>query len=123
MADQIYFGEGLISDCCPAAIYQGIAWEGYVLLSSTTSPVELSEIFSDNLINQSGTISSFTFILPVNPYDGQESTLTFNSVASNLTIDGNGRTVIGGAIAGPTSIGTRYTFKYYSAILSWLRII
>lgn len=123
MADQIYFSDGADVPCCPSAIYQGIAWEGYSLFTSTTSPIELSEGFSDNLIFQSGTINPFTFKLPPNPYDGQEASLTFNSVAQNITIDGNGRTIVGGSIAGPTSIGTRLTFKYYSAISSWLRIL
>lgn len=121
MADQIYFSEGADIPCCPSAIYQGIMWQGYSLLTSTTSPVELSEGFSDNLINQSGSVDPFTFILPPNPYDGQESSLTFNSAASNVTIDGNGRSVVNGMIAS-VSIGDRLTFKYYADVNSWIRI-
>ena len=121
MADQIYFSDGIKLPCCPSANYQGIVWEGYDLFTSTASPIYLSEGFTDNLINQSGSIDPFTFILPPNPYDGQESSLTFNSAATNITIDGNGRTVINGVIAS-VSIGQRLTFKYYADVNSWIKI-
>lgn len=123
MADQIYFGEGAVLSCCPLTDLQGILWQGYEFFSSTTSPIMLSQTQSDNLISQGTSVNGFTFILPIDPLDGQISSLTFNNAVQNITINGNGKTVIGGTISGPTSIGTRYTFKYYSEISAWLRIL
>jgi hypothetical protein len=118
MADVIYFGEGIALPCC-ANDNENTA---YFYLSSTTSPLNLSEGISDNFINQGGTQSSFTFKLPPLPIDGQIVTLTFNNAVTTLTIDGNGHSIVG---SNPTSasVGNRFSFKYYEKISSWFRIV
>lgn len=117
MADVIYFNDGIKVPCCPTDNELG----AYVYVSSTTSPIELSEGISDNFIDQGSTQSTFTFILPLYPIDGQIVTLTFNNAVTTLTINGNGRTILGTT---PTSasVGSRYSFKYYKKINSWFRI-
>lgn len=117
MAEVVYFNDGIKLTCC-ANDNESTA---YVYLSSTTSPISLSEGISDNFIDQGATQASFTFILPLYPIDGQIVTLTFNNAVTSLTIDGNGRTILG---TNPTSsaVGDRFSFKYYKKIDAWFRI-
>lgn len=111
----VYFGQGISLPCCPSE--ESI--EGYYLLSSTTSPLTLSTSQIDNLISQGGTQTNFTFNLPSNPYNGQITTLTFNNAVTNLTINGNGKT-INGTVPSSAAIGTRISFKYYRSIDVWI---
>lgn len=117
MADFVYFNDGIQLPCCA----NDNETTAYNYLSSTTSPIDLSEGIVDNFINQGGTQSTFTFKLPANPIDGQVSTLTFNNAVTTLTISGNGHTILG---TNPTSaaVGSVYSFKFYGKIDSWFRI-
>lgn len=115
MADVLYFNDGIVLPCCPTEDAIG----DYSLLSSTTSPADLSSHKADNLISQGGTQASFTFNLPYPPFNGQISNLTFNNAITTLTIDGGGKT-INGVIPGNAAIGDRIYFKFYSIIDAWI---
>lgn len=115
MADVIYFGDGVVLDCCPGEE----AVQDYSLLSSTTSPANVSTSQADNLISQGGTQATFTFNLPSSPYDGQVSILTFNNAVTTLTINGNGKS-INGTVPASASIGTKIHFKFYQIINAWI---
>jgi len=94
--------------------------EQYNTVTSTTSPVTLSNTVSDNLINQGGTQATFTLNMPANPTDGQVCTITYNNAITTLTIDGNGETIVGSAVI--TGVpGSQRKFKFYAGI-GWIKI-
>jgi len=94
--------------------------EAYNEVTSTTSPVTLSSIYPDNLINQGGTQATFTLNLPASPLDGQICTITYNNAISVLTVDGNGETIVGSAVT--TGVpGSQRKFKFYAGI-GWIKL-
>ena len=94
---------------------------GYSVITSTSSPVTLTNTNVDNLINQGGTQATFTFNLPATPVDGQRCQLTFNNIVTTLTISGNS-TTLGGTAATTAAVGTRLEYKYYATGTTWLRV-
>lgn len=97
------------------------AYLGYSVITSTTSPVTLTNTNVDNFINQGGTQATFTFNLPATPVDGQRCQLTFNNIVTTLTIAGNS-TTLGGTAATAAAVGTRLEYKYYATGTKWLRV-
>ena len=95
--------------------------EGYTTITSTSSPVTLTNANVDNFINQGGTQATFTFNLPATPIDGQRCFLSFNNIVTTLTISGNS-TTLGGTAATAAAVGTRLEYKYYAAGTKWLRV-
>jgi len=94
--------------------------EKYYTLTSTSSPQTLSNDFSDNLINQGGTQATFTLNFPASPVDGQILTITYNNNITDLTLDGNGNTIVGSAVI--TGVpGSQRKFKFYTGI-GWIKI-
>jgi len=94
--------------------------EKYYNLTSTSSPQTLSNDFSDNLINQGSTQATFTLKFPASPVDGQICTITYNNNITDLTLDGNGNTIVGSAVI--TGVpGSQRKFKFYSGI-GWMKI-
>lgn len=96
--------------------------ERFTDVTSTTSPVNLSSTNKDNLINQGGTQTTFTFNLPATPGDGQICELTFSNIVTTLTIGAQGGITILGNTASNAIIGTQLRYKYYAAITSWIRV-
>ena len=97
-----------------------ILHEQYNTVTSTTSPVTLSNTQSDNLINQGSTQASFTLLFPATPSDGQVLSITYNNAITSLTLDGNGNTIVGSAVT--TAVpGSQRKFKFYAGI-GWIKI-
>lgn len=97
-----------------------ILHEQYNTVTSTSSPVTLSNTQSDNLINQGSTQASFTLLFPATPSDGQILTITYNNAITTLTLDGNGNTIVGSAVT--TAVpGSQRKFKFYAGI-GWIKI-
>lgn len=96
-------------------------YAGYSVITSTTSPVTLTNLNADNLINQGGTQATFTFNLPATPVDGQRCVLSFNNIVTTLTISGNS-TTLSGTAATTAAVGTRLEYKYYASATKWLRV-
>jgi len=103
-----------------AAAVTQVFTEEYNIVTSTSSPVTLSSIQSDNLIDQGGTQATFTLNLPASPLNGQICTITYNNAITTLTIDGNGNTIVGSAVV--TGVpGSQRKFKFYTGI-GWMKI-
>jgi hypothetical protein len=94
--------------------------EPYNTITSTSSPQTLSSTISDNLINQGSTQFTFTLNLPGSPADGQVCTITYNNAISNLTIGGNGNTILGSPVT-TAVIGSQRKFKFYTGV-GWMKI-
>ena len=94
--------------------------EQYNIVTSTTSPVTLSNTVSDNLISQGSTQATFTLNFPASPVDGQVLKITYNNAISVLTLDGNGNTILGTAVT-TAVIGSQRAFKFYSGI-GWIKL-
>lgn len=93
--------------------------EAYNEITSTSSPQNLSNTYTDNLINQGGTQATFTLVFPGSPEDGQILKLTYNNAISTLTLDGNGNTIVGTTVT--TAVpGSQRIFKFYDGI-GWIR--
>lgn len=79
------------------------------------------------------TSAAFTLYLPASPYDGQQYTI-YDAAASgswntnNLTIDGNGNSIVlsGAAPAATVTASTRsgsYVLRYYATSDRWHQIL
>ena len=94
--------------------------ERYNNITSTTSPVTLSNTVSDNLINQGSTQATFTLNFPASPVDGQVLKITYNNAITTLTLDGNGNTIVGSAVTTGVA-GSQRAFKFYTGI-GWIKL-
>lgn len=74
-----------------------------------------------NVIAPAGTLATLTVKLPLNPADGQRTSIIFTKAITTLTINGNGSTLVGTA-ATSAAIGTQLEYEFLTGI-GFVRIL
>lgn len=87
-----------------------------------TTTTTLTNINALNVVNFSATQLTHTLNLPATPTNGQICKIAFNSIVTNLTISGNGTTLVGTA-ATTAVVGTYLEYLYDSTLAKWLRLV
>lgn len=107
---------------------------GFEVLSVKTAAAETTLAIGDaRMVATDTTSAAFTLYLPASPYDGMQYTI-YDAAASgswntnNLTIDGNGNSIVlsGAAPAATVTASTRsgsYVLRYYATSDRWHQIL
>ncbi len=111
-----YFGQ--ISDTTGA-----ITWLAPICETSeqviTTTSTTISDNVSTVYLTGSGN-PSITVMFPATPINGQELTLTLSTLYSAITLDGNGKILVGGTIG--VTAGSFGRWKYRAVDTTWYRV-
>ncbi|WP_372522163.1 hypothetical protein [Sulfuricaulis sp.] len=85
----------------------------------TTTSATVSNNVSTVYLNGSSS-PSITVTFPATPIAGQELTLTLGTAYTEITLDGNGKTLVAGTIG--VTVGSFGRWKYRAADTTWYRV-